>query len=68
MKTKTFKNIQVTGSLSVEGKHEIASIFASWYLENKYKKQNIERKASEKTNLQRTVVGAFKEPSCGRRN
>lgn len=29
MKTKKLKNIQVSGSLSVEAKHEIASIFAS---------------------------------------
>lgn len=49
MKTKTFKNIQVTGRLSVEGKHEIASIFASWYLENKYKKQNIEKISTERS-------------------
>lgn len=49
MKTKTFKNIRVTGRLSVEGKHEIASIFASWYLENKYKKQNIETTSTERS-------------------
>ena len=47
MKPKNLENIQISGSLSVEAKHEIASIFASWYLENKYKQQNIERKASE---------------------
>lgn len=49
MKTKTFKNIRVTGSLSNEAKHEIASIFASWYLENKYKKQNNEKITTERS-------------------
>lgn len=48
MKPKNLENIQVSGSLSVEAKHEIASIFASWYLENKYKKQNIEKTTSDK--------------------